>query len=236
MSDVPLPSKESTPQQTGNSGPVVWVFASGPVDDPLRDVRGLPRPDVVIAADGGSTLAARLGLDPSLIVGDLDSSDPAVVADFEARGVEVRRYEHHTKVETDTELAVFAALGWQPSELILLGALGGRLDHSLANILLLTNPLLAGTRVRIVGSDEEVFIAREGEWNEVQGESGDTVSLLPMGGPATGIRLEGFEYPLDDETLTEGVARGVSNRLTSRVGRLWLEAGTLLVVHTRQWV
>src|SRR5688500_16992343 len=112
MSNSPGKNRESAPQQARQSGPVVWVLASGPVVDPAHLVARLPSPDVVIAADGGSSLAARLYLMPDLIIGDLDSSEPSLIGKFEARGVEIRRYEHTTKTETDTELAVFAALEW----------------------------------------------------------------------------------------------------------------------------
>ncbi len=57
--------------------------------------------------------------------------------------------------------------------------------------------------------------------------------LLPVGGAANGVTLEGFEYPLQGEPLPQGFARGVSNRLTASVGRIWLEKGMLLVVQTR---
>jgi len=232
MSD-PTPGNSKKKPQSAKSGPLVWVLASGPVDDPARATEGLDPPDIIIAADGGSSLAARLSLVPNLIVGDLDSSEPAVVANFEAQGVEVHMYDHHTKSETDTELALFAALEWEPSEIVLLGALGGRLDHSLANILLLTNPRLDGTKVRIVDGPEEIFLAQPQVWTEVQGAVGDTVSLLPIGETATGVRLEGLEYQLDGESLVQGFARGVSNRLAQPIGRIWVESGLLLVVLTR---
>ncbi|MEO6458409.1 MAG: thiamine diphosphokinase [Chloroflexia bacterium] len=236
MSNPTPANNESIPRQSAQRGPLVWVLASGPVDDPLRAIQGLAPPDIVIAADGGSSLAARLCLVPNLIVGDLDSSEPAIIADFEAQGVEVRRYDHHTKSETDTELAMFAALEWEPSEIVLLGALGGRLDHTLANILLLTNPRLVGTKVRIVDGPEEIVLAQQQIWTEVHGTAGDTVSLLPIGKTATGVKLQGLEYSLDGEPLVQGFARGVSNRLTQPTGRMWVESGLLLVVLTRSTI
>jgi|SRR5688500_11463508 len=220
------------PDSNITASPIVWVLASGPVIDPISMTEMMRRPDVVIVADGGSSLAARLNLVPDLIVGDLDSSKPKLIADFEARGVEIRRYEHHTKAETDTELAVFAALELDPGEIVLIGTLGGRIDHALANILLLTNPRLEDVTVRIVGEEEELFLARPGTPTEVPGQVGDTVSLLPIMGTARGVILEGFEYPLQDEPLYQGFARGVSNRLARTVGSITIESGTLLVVLT----
>src|SRR4051812_26212139 len=135
----------------------VWILASSPVRSAVSTVAWLPAPDHVVAADGGSTLAKRLGLTPDLIIGDLDSADPALVAQWEATGVEVQRYQHTEKLETDTELAVLEALRWQPGRIYLLGAMGGRLDHEIANILLLTHPRLASIDLRIVAGRQEIF-------------------------------------------------------------------------------
>jgi thiamine pyrophosphokinase len=209
----------------------VWVLASSPIWSAHATIGWLPKPDHVVAADGGSTLAARLGLTPNLIIGDLDSADPALIAQWEEAGVEVRRYEHTQKLETDTELAVLEALGWQPARIYLLGATGGRLDHEIANILLLTHPRLVLIDLRVIDGRQELFLAKPGRWNDLRGEPGDTVSLLPLGGDAEGVETEGLEYPLHRETLLHGRGRGVSNRLLAPNARVWLEKGLMLVVH-----
>jgi len=211
----------------------VWVLASGPTHDIHKAIVGLPKPGKVVAADGGSSLAAELGLTPDLVVGDLDSSDPSYMAHLEEAGVEIRRFPHDTKWETDTELAVLAALQWQPQTIILLGALGGRLDHSLANILLLTHPLLAPIQVRVVDRAQEVFLAKPGAWNRISGKRGDMVTLLPVGGDAVGVRTQGLHWPLLGETLPQGRGRGVSNYIDEAIGveaAVWLDSGHLLVV------
>ncbi|MBF6614273.1 MAG: thiamine diphosphokinase [Chloroflexi bacterium] len=214
----------------------VWVLAASPIWSGSIAVDWLPAADRIVAADGGTGLAAQLGLRPDLVVGDLDSSDPALVSKFEAAGVEVRRYKHNTKSETDTELAVVAALEYHPRKVIVLGGTGGRLDHTLANILLLSNPLLARVDIRVVEGRQEVFLAKSGEWNVLGAEQGDTVTLLPLGGDARGVRTGELEYPLFDETLSAGSSRGVSNVAVSTGARVWLESGNLLIVvlHTRQ--
>ncbi|MFL5735337.1 MAG: thiamine diphosphokinase, partial [Chloroflexia bacterium] len=212
----------------------IWVLSGAPLPAEPPDVSRLPRPDRVVAADGGQGLAELLGLDPDLVVGDLDSIDPASLARLETEHVAIERYEHHLKSETDTELAALAALRWQPERIIILGAVGGRLDHTLANILLLTNPAFRDVHVSIADGAQELFLAKPSRWTVVRGEPGDTMSLLPLGEPATGITLEGFEYPLSDETLTAGSGRGVSNRLAGAEGRIWLGGGQLLVVVCRK--
>lgn len=211
----------------------VWVLAASPVWASPDRLRDLPPPDVVIAADGGSTLAARLGLVPDLIIGDLDSSDPALVESLEAQGATFDRFRHETKVETDTELAALAALRWQPDTIIVLGAIGGRLDHSVANLLLLTHPQLAGQDVRLVDGRQVALLSRPGRRNEIPASVGDTVSLLPIGGDVAGVTTADLLYPLKDETLLVGRGRGVSNEVTGPRPSVYYEHGTLMVIVVR---
>jgi thiamine pyrophosphokinase len=211
----------------------IWVLAGSPVGTVKVAVERLPKPDKVIAANGGSTLAAQLGLVPDLVIGDLDSADPALISQWEAQGVETRRYGHTTKSETDTELAVLAAVEWlrgHGGTIYLLGGTGGRLDHTLANVLLLTHPRLMEVDLRLVEGRQELFLAKPSRWNHVEGTRGDLVSLLPVGDEATGITLEGFVYPLSQETLQKGRGRGVSNEIATSDARIWLDSGQLLVV------
>lgn len=214
-----------------NSRPCVWVLASGPAPDLNAAIAHARKPHVVIAADGGSVLAEELGLTPNLIVGDIDSSPSELVEKFEKAGVEVRRYDHATKWETDTELALLAALEWKPGSIYVLGAIGGRLDHSLANVMLLTNPRFADVGLHILDGIHELFVAHEGLWNDIPGKAGSTVSLIPVGGSATGVETRGLHWPLKGETLPQGQGRGVSN-LIEEEGNAAIrhESGILLVV------
>jgi thiamine pyrophosphokinase len=211
----------------------IWVLAASPELEGHNAVAHLPRPDMVIAANGGSALAVHLGLVPDLVIGDLDSADAQLIDKWERQGVEVRRYSHTTKNETDTELGVFAAIDLlqdQSATIYILGATGGRLDHTLSNILLLTHPQLSGIDVRVVEGKQELFLAKPGQWNLVPGQPGDLMSLLAVGGDAAGVILEGFVYPLKQETLLQGSGRGVSNEIANPDARMWLDTGQLLVV------
>ena len=227
-----MPKRQrETQREAQQSVKCVWVLSGAPPPDQPPETRWLPRPDRVVVADGGHTWASLLGLAPDLIIGDLDSIAPGSLAGLEASRVPIERYEHHLKSETDTELAVLAAARrWQPERIVVLGAVGGRLDHTLANILLLTHSALEKLDVTIVDGAQEVFLAKPRVWTTIRGQAGDIMSLLPVGEAAHGITLEGFEYPLNAETLTPGSGRGVSNVLLAGEGRLWLEGGRLLVV------
>ena len=132
--------------------------------------------------------------------------------------------------ETDTELALRAALERGAEEIYLLGALGGRLDHSLANLLLLALPELEGVRVTILAGRQRALAVRGQA--EIRGRPGDLVSLVPIGGDAEGIWTTGLEYPLQGGTLRLGAARGISNVLTAPLATVRVERGILLAVVT----
>ena len=206
------------------------------VGGPMRDV-AFYRPlfsgvELIVCADGGAKLARRLGVRPHVVVGDLDSLDEATRKWLQEGSC--RFFPHPArKDETDTELALKYALTQGAEEIILLGALGSRLDHTLANILLLALPELAGRKAKIVDESQEIFLARDDAPEEtvIEGQVGDLVSLLPLKGDAGGIYTEGLEYALQNGTLRFGLARGVSNVMTKPVARIRVKKGVLLAIH-----
>jgi thiamine pyrophosphokinase len=183
--------------------------------------------DLVIAADGGAALALQLGLRPQVVIGDMDSLPEQLRVSLQEGGCEFVRYPMH-KDETDTELAMRYALQRGAQEMILLGATGRRLDHALANILLLGMPELIGLQARIVSGDTEIWLLRDSL--EIEGQPGDIVTLLPLGQDVVGVSTEGLEYVLQNDTLCFGPARGVSNVMTSTHARVTLRHGLLLVL------
>ena len=184
----------------------------------------------VIAANGGCRHARALGLHVDDVVGDADSLTPE-----EREALEQSGARFHTapadKDETDLELALLLAAREGAREIRILGALGGRLDMTLSNILLLTMPALEGLNVRIWhGRQTAWLILPPGDG--ITGAPGDTLSLIPLGGDAHGVRSAGLVYPLEGETLVFGPARGVSNVLVGSRAALRLDEGVLLAVHT----
>ncbi len=185
--------------------------------------------DLVIAADGGANWLVDMGLGAEVLVGDLDSATPAAQRTLQEGGCEVHRYPAH-KDETDTELALAEAAARGAGQITLLGASGGRIDHALANIMLLAMPELATIPTRIYDGVSWLSLVR-GQAT-ICGAAGDLVSLIPIGGDAHGVRTEGLAYPLRGETLRFGPARGISNVLTGREASVSAQAGLLVLVHT----
>ncbi len=211
--------------------PRVVIFANGELPDP-RKAAGLVKPDdLVVCADGGSHYALALGLVPDLIIGDLDSVREQDKAAIQAAAVPVQRHSHD-KNETDLELALQYALEQHPSAVVVVGALGKRLDHSLGNLAMLASPALASVDIRFDDGLEEAFFCR-GESN-IEGRAGEIVSLIPWGAAAEGVRTEGLRWPLHGETLYPDKTRGISNELLGSTARVAIDSGLLLIIHRRQ--
>lgn len=186
--------------------------------------------DWIIGANGGAARALAWGLLPDLVIGDMDSLPETARSILVAVGC--RFVEHpRAKDETDLELALVHAVQEGAQEIVVLGALGGRLDHTLANILLLALPSLAGVSVRIAEGDQQALLAHSGEIIELEGAPGDLVSLVPLGGDACGVTTRGLAWALEEDTLRFGSSRGVSNEMTSGKAGIRVGEGLLLVVH-----
>lgn len=194
----------------------------------------------IIAVDGGLRLLHEMGIMPTDVVGDFDTIEPEVLAQYEAREeIRIRRFNPQ-KDDTDSEIAVRMAIEAGSKEIDILGASGSRLDHTIGNIRLLGLIHQAGresfkreafiydrnNRIRLV--ERECVIKREEAY-------GKYVSLLPFTQIVTGITLEGFKYPLKDYTmeLFQSPTLGISNKISGTEGRICCQEGVLLVIESR---
>jgi len=207
----------------------VVIVSNGAFDHVERLLPLIDGADQVIAADGGANWLATQGRVPNVLIGDLDSVHPDTLRALALGDCRLVRRPLE-KDETDTELALYEALALGARRITLLGAWGGRMDHALANVLLLALPQLASIQVALFDGRSYARVFRQEL--VLQGEAGDLLSLLPLGGEERGVLTEGLLYPLRDETLTFGPARGVSNAFTGPTARVTLRAGLLLAVHT----
>jgi thiamine pyrophosphokinase len=205
------------------------VVASGELDD--GDVAWLARADLVLAADGGAASLEAVGRVPDRLIGDLDSVDPALVERLVTAGT-VERHDQ-AKDASDVELAVASALASGATEVVLLGAFGGsRIDHELANVLLLADPALAEVDIVAVRGPSRLRALRGGRRLELVGAAGDLVTLLPIGGDASGVTTGGLRWALDAATLSMGRTRGLSNVIDNPPASVLIGSGTLLVIET----
>lgn len=210
--------------------PRILIFANGHLPDYERARTLLLPDDFLLGADGGAHHILALGRTPDLVVGDMDSLEPEVADRLEKEGVKLVRYPRD-KNETDLELAIRHALEISPGSILILAALGERLDQTLGNLALLTDVRLSTLDVRLDDGVEEAFFCRE--QTEVRGSSGDIVSLIPWGEQVEGISTEGLKWPLQGETLHPHQTRGISNELVGELARVSVRSGVLLIVHRR---
>lgn len=215
------------------------IFANGHLPDLEPARRLIRRDDFLIAADGGTRHILALGLLPSVVIGDLDSLTTDDRRRLEGSGVEIRQYPRD-KNETDLALALHYAVEAGHREILVVAALGDRLDQTLANLSLLSDPRLSTPRhvsgqafdVRLDDGIEAAFFVRKQA--NFQGRPGDTVSLIPWGGPAEGVTTAGLRWPLRGETLYPDKTRGISNEMLGETAIVSLKSGLLLCVHRRQ--
>jgi thiamine pyrophosphokinase len=209
------------------------IIANGEPPQASDITHWLREGDELVCADGGARAALAYGLVPRRVIGDFDSLSDDDLRRLEQAGSELQRHPVH-KDETDLELALLYAASIGSGEIVVLGALGGRFDQTIANVMLLAMPALAGRSVMIAAGDELTLLIHPGAPCELRGRAGDVVSLIPFGGDAHGIVTEGLEYPLRDESLYVGPARGVSNVMLGERASVALKQGRLLCVHAGQ--
>lgn len=189
----------------------------------------LKKNSFLVAVDGGLQHVIALGLLPHLLIGDLDSVSPGQVDSLVSNKVEIQRYPVE-KNETDLELALLEVARRGYKEIFLVGALGGRMDQTLANLFLLQMLELAALKVVAVGETQEIFIIRD--QSHITGEPGDTLSLLPLSGNAEGVTTGGLHYPLSNETLYPDRSRGISNEMLESTASVSVSNGILLCIHS----
>lgn len=220
---------------------VVVVAGGGPPSSAVVDrLPSGPTLAAVVAADSGVDTALALGLAVDVVVGDLDSVTPSGLATAEAAGARVVRHPT-AKDATDLALAMGEAAALLDGgggaggsdQIVVVGGAGGRLDHLLAGVLALADPAWSALAVRAHLGPATIHVVH-GPGRRVLDDGvvapGDLVTIVPVGGPATGVVTEGLRYPLRHEPLDPATTRGVSNVVESSPAAVALDTGTVLVV------
>ena len=209
------------------------IFANGVLSHPEIDRARLRPDDWLIAADGGARHCQTLDLIPAVLIGDFDSIRNRERQILEQQGVTVVPFPE-SKDETDLELALRYAVEGGVNEVLILAGMGSRWDQSLVNLLLPAMVELAGVQIRLIDGPQEAVFVRDGETLKLQGQPGDKVSLIPLGGDAHGVTTHGLEYPLHEDTLYFGATRGISNVLLGEEATIHLYRGIMacFIIHS----
>ncbi len=222
------------------------IVASGTLHDEEKLTRLIERTDVMVCVDGGARHLFRIGRVPDLLIGDLDSIDAVHREYYDAHHVKLIRHPRK-KDATDTELAVEWAIENGATEITLTGVTGIRLDHTLANILLLKSIWKRGVKARIVDDYNEIFLLSHVAYDQahpiekgngggsmtIHGEPGEILSVVPLSNTVKGITLEGLAYPLKNADLTLGSSHGISNVFKGNTAHISVREGTVLITKSR---
>ena len=181
--------------------------------------KGIP----TICADGGYAYIEKLGLRADVVLGDFDSFDKEKLPEKENVLVFPVRKDY-----TDSEIAVQYAIEHGYTDITLLGALGGRLDHALGNLNLLAYAYRNGARATIIDGDTQVWYETAGR--QVHGKQGDILSIIPLTTKGT-YTLRGLEYPLEGAPLP---LTGISNIFTGETAQVIAENAEFLLIHISQ--
>ncbi len=207
------------------------LFANGLVGDYDRLRPWVGSNDYLVGVNGGTRHCLKLGFTPDVIVGDLDSLGGESQVELKKRAVPIHRFPAR-KAHTDLDLAMLHVVEKEIREAVLLGIWGGRLDQSIANLLLLAR-YRQQLDITVVTEEETAQILLSGNSLSVLDREGATASVLPLSAQVEGVTLTGMEYPLENAQLQFGTTLGISNLIRQKRASVSIRRGLLLVTVSR---
>ena len=187
--------------------------------------------DSIICADGGSNHLYKMGINPDYIIGDLDSANLDIINYYKEKKVAFEKFPSK-KDETDSEICIFLAEKLKATSIDFIGALGGRIDHTIANINLLYYVKEKNIIPKIISEKEEIYIAVN-EKIIIGGNKGETISVIPIKGDAEGVTLDNLEYPLKDYYMKYSKPLGISNVMLDTSCSISVKKGILLIIRNK---
>jgi len=206
------------------------VFANGVIREIHLVKQLITDKDFIVSADGGLRYIRSLNLIPKLVVGDLDSVNHDDIEFLNDNNIEILKFPTD-KDQTDLEIALRELIKMDYKDILVIGALGGRIDQTLANLGLISSISNDDIRVEFDDGREHIMLIRNRLL--LSGKKGDTVSLIPLCSPAKVITTRGLKYPLTNESLLPDQTRGISNVMVGEIAEITITSGTVLCIHTR---
>lgn len=211
----------------------ICIILNGDIKDykVTKDIILKENYDYIICADGGANHIYNMELIPNYIIGDLDSIDNNIIKYYKECNVKFEKFPAK-KNETDSEICIYLAQKLKAKKIHLMGALGGRIDHTIANINLLYYIKCKGIVPTIISEKEEMYIAMNEEII-INGEKGNVISVIPINGDAEGVTLNNLEYPLEDYYMKFSVPLGISNVMIDNTCNIKVDKGSLIIVRNK---
>lgn len=188
--------------------------------------------DKIIAVDKGLESLYDQNIRPDYIVGDFDSVDKNIIDFYRKNGVKIESYNPE-KDYTDTELGIDCALKLNPDSIRIIGGIGTRIDHTLANIHILTKCLEKNIKCDIVDCHNKIYLVDKSVTINKSDAYGKFLSIIPLTSQVKGITLKGFKYPLDNYDLSFGKSLGISNEIVQSSATIEIKNGILIVIESK---
>lgn len=206
------------------------IVGGGPIIS-IDDYRQLlEKADEIVCADGGLRYLDMLDMLPSIIIGDFDSVDQSLLDKYKHQGVSLEQFPIR-KDATDSELTIDYVISRKPSQVTLIGMTGARIDHGLANILMLRKFFDKDIPAVILDDHNKIYFGRGNM--TIQGSVGEMLSIIPISKELHGVKTIGLDYPLNDEILYNDRSRGVSNVIKTGEVKINTVLGDFLIILSR---
>ena len=202
------------------------VVGAAPIFHPDWLLKQIRPNDTIICADGGYQVLQSLGISPTLLVGDFDSYHGQLPQEIETIRLPVE------KDDTDMMFCIKEGIHRGYDEFLLLGGLGGRLDHTIANLSALLYLAERGIFARLCDEQNEAFAVLKGDFDLI-GKKGELFSVFPFGTKECCVSYQGLQYPLSKGTLTSSFPLGVSNCIQSQQAKVIVHEGPALFVFSK---
>ena len=187
----------------------------------------------IIAGDRGLEALYQLKIIPNHVVGDFDSVSPEILKFYKKQSQIIFHTYNAEKDNTDTDIALQLAIRLKSSKITIMGALGKRMDHAIANIHILKDALEANIPCQILDEHNRIYLINTSIQLEKDKIYGKYVSLIPLTSTVEGLTLTGFKYPLHDYTLLIGTSLGISNEIIGDTAHIEMNNGILIVIESR---
>ena len=187
--------------------------------------------DIIIAVDKGLETIDYLKLEPQYILGDFDSVNTKILEKYKTQNIKIIKLNPEKDL-TDTHSAIDLALKIKSTEITILGAIGTRLDHTMANIHILKQALDKNIKAKIVNEKNKIELINK-EIIIKKDDNYKYVSIIPLTTNVTGITIEGMKYIINDYTLSIGDSLGVSNEQIDKEAKISIKTGILVVIKSK---
>lgn len=188
--------------------------------------------DSIVAVDKGLESLYKLEKMPTHIVGDFDSVDNRIIEFYRNKNIPINEYNSE-KDFTDTELGLEVAINLNPNKITIVGAIGTRLDHTLANVHILTKCLEKNIECEMIDLHNKVYLIKDKKEIESKNSYGKFFSIIPLTSEVQGIILKGFKYPLNKYTLSVGKSLGISNEIVESLATVEIKSGILIAIESK---